>query len=483
MAEDLMNFDLPQRKAASIKVIGVGGGGSNAVNHMYQQGIKDVEFVVCNTDLQDLQKSPIPTKIQLGDDLTGGRGAGSNPEVGERAAKESMAQIHTLLEDDTQMVFITAGMGGGTGTGAAPIIAEIAKEMGILTVGIVTIPFSFEGKMRYQHAIRGIEALSQNVDSMLIINNETLREKYGNLKITEAFSKADDILTTAAKGIAEIITVNGIVNVDFEDVRTVMHDSGVSIMSSGTSTGENRAYEAIEEALDSPLLNKADIRGAKNILLNFTSGENEVTMDEISIVTHYIIQKAERDVNIIFGIVKDNSLQDELSVTLIATGFEIENIPDFKQTVPKKVNELGSIQSSAETKVHTIQFNDDPGKAQQTAINWDSVQQSNEQVPDKIRLINPNSQFNGETSICDEPEKPTVAFDYEQVRKMGDITSLEKMTALQRKEVIKQQSLQQEKHIQQNQESNDAPSRITLDESSKGIVLNDKNRYLNHNVD
>lgn len=483
MAEDLMNFDLPQRKAASIKVIGVGGGGSNAVNHMYQQGIKDVEFVVCNTDLQDLQKSPIPTKIQLGDDLTGGRGAGSNPEVGERAAKESMAQIHTLLEDDTQMVFITAGMGGGTGTGAAPIIAEIAKEMGILTVGIVTIPFSFEGKMRYQHAIRGIEALSQNVDSMLIINNETLREKYGNLKITEAFSKADDILTTAAKGIAEIITVNGIVNVDFEDVRTVMHDSGVSIMSSGTSSGENRAYEAIEEALDSPLLNKADIRGAKNILLNFTSGENEVTMDEISIVTHYIIQKAERDVNIIFGIVKDNSLQDELSVTLIATGFEIENIPDFKQTVPKKVNELGSIQSSAGTKVHTIQFNDDPGKAQQTAINWDSVQQSNEQVPDKIRLINPNSQFNGETSICDEPEKPTVAFDYEQVRKMGDITSLEKMTALQRKEVIKQQSLQQEKHIQQNQESNDAPSRITLDESSKGIVLNDKNRYLNHNVD
>lgn len=482
MAEDLMNFDLPQRKAASIKVIGVGGGGSNAVNHMYEQGIKDVEFIVCNTDLQDLQKSPIPTKIQLGDDLTGGRGAGSNPEVGERAAKESMAQIHALLEDDTQMVFITAGMGGGTGTGAAPIIAEIAKEMGILTVGIVTIPFSFEGKMRYQHAIRGIEALSQNVDSMLIINNETLREKYGNLKITEAFSKADDILTTAAKGIAEIITVNGIVNVDFEDVRTVMQDSGVAIMSSGTSTGENRAYEAIEEALDSPLLNKADIRGAKNILLNFTSGENEVTMDEISIVTHYIIQKAERDVNIIFGIVKDNSLTDELSVTLIATGFEIENIPDFKQTVAKKVTELGTIQPQTDAKVHTIQLDDNAPKGQQTAINWDSVPQPSEQMPEKIRLINPNSPFNGENPLHDEPEKPAVAFDYEQVRKMSDITALEKMTALQRKEVLKQQETNQTQ-VNSTQESDNTTSRFSIDDTSKGIVLNDKNRYMNHNVD
>jgi cell division protein FtsZ len=481
MAEDLMKFDLPQRRAASIKVIGVGGGGSNAVNHMYHQGIKDVDFIVCNTDVQDLQKSPIPTKIQLGDDLTGGRGAGSNPEVGERAAKESMAQIQALLEDDTQMVFITAGMGGGTGTGAAPIIAEIAKEMGILTVGIVTIPFSFEGKMRYQHAIRGIEALSQNVDSMLIINNETLREKYGNLKITEAFSKADDILTTAAKGIAEIITVNGIVNVDFEDVRTVMQDSGVSIMSSGTSTGENRAYEAIEEALDSPLLNKADIRGAKNILLNFTSGENEVTMDEISIVTHYIIQKAERDVNIIFGIVKDETLTDELSVTLIATGFEIENIPDFKQTVPKKVNELGTVPNAQNTTVHTMKI-DESVKGQQTAINWDSITQSNEQVPEKIRLINPNSPFNGENPLHEEPEKPSVVFDYEQVRKMSDITPLEKMTALQRKEVQKQQ-LAEKQITQPKQESKDAPTRFSLNDSSNGIVINDKNRYMNHNVD
>jgi len=485
MSEDLMKFDLPQRKAATIKVIGVGGGGGNAVNHMYAQGIKDVDFIVCNTDVQDLQKSPIPIKIQLGDDLTGGRGAGSNPEVGEKAAKESTAAIQALLEDDTQMVFITAVMGGGTGTGAAPIIAEIAKEMGILTVGIVTIPFSFEGKMRYQHALRVIEALSQNVDSILIINNETLREKYGNLKITEAFTKADDILTTAAKGIAEIITVNGIVNVDFEDVRTVMQDSGVSIMSAGVATGENRAYEAIEETLDSPLLNKADIRGAKNILLNFTSGDNEVTMDEISIVTNYIIQKAEREVNIIFGIVKDDNLTDELAVTLIATGFEMDNIPDFKQTTPKKINELGKpLQTVANNNVASIETEDDiknPGK--QTEINWDNVTQQQDLVPEKIRLINPNSPFNGENSLHDDDESPSTPFDYEQVRKMNDITPLEKMTALQRKEENLKQKTQNVITPTQQTESDNAPSRFTLDETSKGVFLNDKNKYLNHNVD
>jgi len=260
-----------------------------------------------------------------------------------------------------------------------------------------------------------------------------------------------------------------------------MQDSGVSIMSSGTSTGENRAYEAIEEALDSPLLNKADIRGAKNILLNFTSGENEVTMDEISIVTHYIIQKAERDVNIIFGIVKDETLTDELSVTLIATGFEIENIPDFKQTVPKKVNELGTVPNAQNTTVHTMKI-DESVKGQQTAINWDSITQSNEQVPEKIRLINPNSPFNGENPLHEEPEKPSVVFDYEQVRKMSDITPLEKMTALQRKEVQKQQ-LAEKQITQPKQESKDAPTRFSLNDSSNGIVINDKNRYMNHNVD
>ena len=487
MSEDLMKFDMPQRKAASIKVIGVGGGGGNAVNHMYAQGIKDVDFVVCNTDLQDLQKSPIQHKIQLGNDLTGGRGAGSNPEVGEKAAKESTAALQALLEDDTQMVFITAGMGGGTGTGAAPIIAEIAKEMGILTVGIVTIPFNFEGKMRYQHALRGIEALSQNVDSILIINNETLREKYGNLKITEAFTKADDILTTAAKGIAEIITVNGIVNVDFEDVRTVMQDSGVSIMSSGIANGENRAYEAIEETLDSPLLNKADIRGAKNILLNFTSGENEVTMDEISIVTNYIIQKAERDVNIIFGIVRDNAMGDELAVTLIATGFEMDNIPDFKQTVPKKINELGKqAQQVQNNTIHTVSIDETekiPG--QQTEINWDSLNQAQQtSMPENIRLINQDSPFKGENSLHNEEESEITPFNYEEVRKMNDITSLERKTALQRKE----ESLKQTSPVTvepQNtiSKQDDAPTRFTLDQNSKGVFINDKNKYLNHNAD
>jgi cell division protein FtsZ len=385
MADEIMNFDIPQQKAATIKVIGVGGGGSNAVNHMYELGIKDVDFVICNTDMQDLQRSPIPTKVQIGNGLTGGRGAGSNPEVGHNSAKESTAEIEKLLSDDTQMVFITAGMGGGTGTGAAPVIAEIAKNLGILTVGIVTIPFAFEGKTRYQYAIKGVEALREHVDSMLIINNETLREKYGNLKITEAFAQADDVLTIAAKGIAEIITVNGVVNVDFEDVKTVMKNSGVSIMSSGNASGENRAIQAIEETLDSPLLNKADIRGAKDILLNFTSGTNEITMDEISIVTNHIIEKAERDVNIIWGYVKNESLEDEICVTLIATGFEMEHLPDFTQKVPIKVNELKREDEETSEKKIVGTLTKEESDAVQTEINWDSASGNPEK---KFRLIN-----------------------------------------------------------------------------------------------
>lgn len=482
MSDELMNFDLPQRKAASIKVIGVGGGGSNAVNHMYQLGIKDVDFIVCNTDVQDLQKSPVPIKVQIGDGLTGGRGAGSNPEVGENAAKESTAELETLLSDDTQMVFITAGMGGGTGTGAAPIIADISKNLGILTVGIVTIPFEFEGRKRYEYALRGIEALSQNVDSMLIINNETLREKYGNLKITEAFAKADDILTIAAKGIAEIITVNGVINVDFEDVRTVMKDSGVSIMSSGTASGENRAFEAIEETLDSPLLNKADIRGAKNILLNFTSGKNEITMDEITIVTNYIIQKAERDVNIIWGYVKNEELDDEICVTLIATGFEMNNMPEFKAKAPITINELGkkSSEPHPEKKVVGTLAVDD-SQAVQTEINWETNAASQSSSQQKIRLMNDESPFNGKLQEEPQSTETDVAFDYEQVRKMDDITKFEKEPAYLRK---KRENITQN-DSGSNELHNDytTPSRFSIDENSEGIYLSDNNKYLDHNAD
>lgn len=316
-----MKFDLPKDQSSIIKVIGVGGGGSNAVNHMYNQGITGVDFVICNTDAQALALSPIPNKIQLGTTLTEGLGAGANPEVGKNAAIEDIENIKSILQNNTKMVFITAGMGGGTGTGAAPVIAEVAREMGILTVGIVTIPFSFEGRRRKQQAEDGLNALRNHVDTMLIINNDKLRMIHGNLKMGECFSKADDILTTAAKGIAEIITVAGYINVDFEDVKTVMKDGGTAIMGSATAEGENRAIQAVTKALESPLLNDNEINGANFILLNVTSGVEEITMDEIDEITDYIQKQAGYTAELIWGNGTDESLGNKVSVTVIATGF------------------------------------------------------------------------------------------------------------------------------------------------------------------
>lgn len=316
-----MEFDLPKDQSSIIKVIGVGGGGSNAVNHMYKQGINGVDFMICNTDQQALDLSPVPNKIQLGATLTEGRGAGSNPEVGKNAAIENVDELKAILEKNTQMVFITAGMGGGTGTGAAPIIAQTAREMGILTVGIVTIPFTFEGRRRKMQADEGLAQLRDNVDTLLIICNDKLREMHGNLKISEAFSKADDILTVASKGIAEIITVAGYINVDFEDVKTVMKDGGTAIMGSAAAEGENRATKAVSQALASPLLNDNDITGANYILLNITSGEEEVSMDEIDEITEYIQAEAGNTADIIWGNGVDESLGNKISVTIIATGF------------------------------------------------------------------------------------------------------------------------------------------------------------------
>jgi len=316
-----MQFDLPKDQNSIIKVIGVGGGGSNAVNHMYRQGINGVDFLICNTDQQALDASPVPIKVQLGTALTDGRGAGSIAEVGHNAALENYEEIRELLQG-TRMVFITAGMGGGTGTGAAPVIAQIAKEMGILTVGIVTYPFQFEGKKRAKQAEEGITHLRQNVDTLLVVCNDKLREIYGNLSLKEAFGKADDILTTAAKGIAEVITVTGYINVDFEDVRTVMSNSGVAIMGSAKASGENRALRAVQEAMASPLLNDNNIKGANYILLNITSGITEVMMDEIAEITDYIQDEAGSTAEIIWGTGMDETLGDNISVTLIATGFK-----------------------------------------------------------------------------------------------------------------------------------------------------------------
>ena len=319
----MIRFDMQRDEKPIIKVIGVGGGGGNAVNHMFNQGIKGVDFVICNTDVQSLNLSPIPAKIQLGASLTEGRGAGSLPSVGKNAALENIEDIQQVLTDNTRMLFITAGMGGGTGTGAAPVIASVARELNILTVGIVTLPFNFEGSKRRKQAEEGIRELREHVDSLLVINNDKLRELYGDLPLSKAFSQADNILTTAAKGIAEIITVTGYINVDFEDVKTVMKDSGVAIMGTGIAEGEERALIAVESALTSPLLNDNNIEGAGNILLYIASSTQEVTMDEVTTITDFIQAKAGLNAEIIWGTGTDESLGNAVSVTLVATGFEV----------------------------------------------------------------------------------------------------------------------------------------------------------------
>ena len=339
MSADFDNilFDMPKSKSNSIKVIGVGGGGSNAVNHMFTQDIKGVDFVICNTDAQALENSPIPNKIQLGANLTSGLGAGANPEVGEQAARESMEEIQQMLNTQTKMVFITAGMGGGTGTGAAPIIAKIAKDMNILTVGIVTMPFLFEGKRRSKQAQSGIDALRENVDSLIVINNNKLREVYGNLGFKAGFSKADEVLSTAARGIAVVITHHYKQNIDLHDAKTVLSNSGTAIMGSAKEEGTNRAKNAIIKALDSPLLNDNKITGAKNVLLLIVSGTNEVTLDEIGEINDYIQTEAGYDANIIMGIGEDNELGDAISVTVVATGFAADQQNAITNTETKKI--------------------------------------------------------------------------------------------------------------------------------------------------
>lgn len=377
MTTDIIKFDSPKNKSSIIKVMGVGGGGSNAVNHMYRLGIEGVDFFVCNTDSQALDISPVPTRIQLGVNLTEGRGAGNIPEVGRNAALEDIDRIKESLGTKTKMIFITAGMGGGTGTGAAPVIAQASKEMGILTVAIVTIPFSFEGRKRRQQAEEGIMQLAESVDTMLIISNDRLRELYGNLSVTEAFAKADNVLSTGAKGIAEIITHTGNINVDFEDVRTVMSNSGVAIMGSGVAEGDSRALNAVETALASPLLNNNQITGAKNILLNITCGKEEILMDEITEITDYIQNEAGSSAEIIWGLGKDESLDTKICVTLVATGFDTNN----------KLYDIDY--SAAKKKVMTLK-NDDKNQV----IEWDGPfnSKNEKKESDTISLKTPENK-------------------------------------------------------------------------------------------
>ena len=329
MVDGFINFNLNEKTPTIIKVIGVGGGGGNAVEYMYEKGICDVDFVICNTDYQALRNSPIPCKIQLGKELTAGHGAGNNPAMGEKSAQESLADIEAILKKDTRMAFITAAMGGGTGTGAAPVIAKLSKDMGILTVGIVSVPARFEGPKRLDQARDGLRRLKDHVDCLIVIDNEKIKSIYGSQTISQAFAKANDVLNIAAKGIAEIITLPGYINVDFADVRTVITDSGVAIMGAAQASGEDRAIRAITEALESPLLNNNDILGAKDILLNITSGTDEITMDEMSQITSHIIRKVGNNAAVIWGVGTDPDLGDAVSVTIIATGFPTGDIELF----------------------------------------------------------------------------------------------------------------------------------------------------------
>lgn len=357
-----MLFDLPKDEPSIIKIIGVGGGGSNAVNHMYKQGIVGVDYAICNTDAQAMALSAVPTKISLGQVLTEGRGAGSKPSIGKQACVESLDDITRFLDDGTKMVFITAGMGGGTGTGAAPIIAKASQELGILTVGIVTLPFTFEGKIRVGNGMEGLEELRKNVDCLVIISNDKLRDIFGNLSISQAFAEADNILCTAAKGIAEIITVAGYVNVDFEDVNTTMRGSGVAIMGTAAIEGENRAFLAADEALRSPLLEDNDIYGAKNILVNITSGLNEATMDEIFEITKFVQEKAGENANLIWGNCFDERLGEKLAVTIIATGFEVNE--RGKTASPGK----GKAEPASDRQVVHLDEDDHLGKKNQPSL-------------------------------------------------------------------------------------------------------------------
>ncbi len=398
-------FDLPKNQSNVIKVIGVGGGGSNAVNHMFKRGIKGVDFVVCNTDAQALQSSPVTTKIQLGASLTEGLGAGANPEVGEQAAMESIDDIKAMLSTRAKMVFITVGMGGGTGTGAAPVIAKIAKEMDLLTVGIVTIPFSFEGKMRNIQAQKGIERMREHIDSLVVINNNKLREVYGNLGFKAGFSKADEVLSTAATGIAEVITHHYTQNIDLKDAKTVLSNSGTAIMGSATSEGQNRAQEAITKALDSPLLNDNKITGARNVLLLIVSGTAEITIDEIGEINDYIQSQSKSNVDIIMGVGEDESLGEAIAVTIIATGFNQEQQLEITSTEAKKiVHDLEDVQS----KVEEIQIEKETIVRHTLEIETEAEIISSNYEEDVNELVSDSESVNEIDVVYDEVDTETI---------------------------------------------------------------------------
>lgn len=515
----MITFDLPKNQSSIIKVLGVGGGGSNAVSHMYNQGIRGVDFVICNTDAQALETSPVPTKIQLGKK---GLGAGSIPLIGKEAAEENLEDIHKILEKNTKMLFITAGMGGGTGTGAAPVIASAAKNLGILTVGIVTLPFSFEGRKRHIQAIQGIEELKKHVDTLLIICNDKLRELHGDLKLSEAFHQADNILTTAAKGIAEIVTVAGYINVDFEDVKTVMENSGKAIMGSATAEGENRAIEAVKLAMSSPLLDDNDIIGANNILLYIASGVEEISMDEVTEITNYIQDEAGKNAEIIWGNGLDESLGNKIGVTLIATGFDIKkagvsrenftvhHLNDDVTKIPKtnvqpeKVNEIEKIQLLKHSTDKQDLFSKEKIKPKfEQEYNQKSFvfELNNQDTNYDNSLVNKNNKTEQESDFKSDslikmvsqkniPDDDTNETDLElqsqiRIQKLRELSI--KLKSPEDIEKMEKEPAYIRRKIELNEiKSNNKTiiSKLTLsDDKNNGITLRENNSYLHENVD
>lgn len=473
MTNDIVNFQFEKKPASIIKVIGVGGGGGNAVNHMYRLGIRDVDFIVCNTDSQALANSPVPNRVHLGSSLTEGRGAGNKPEIGRQAATENIEDVTKVLQSNTKMVFITAGMGGGTGTGGAPVIAGLCRELGYLTVGIVTIPFRNEGKRRISQAIEGIREMEQYVDSLLVINNERIREMYGDFPISQAFAKADDVLATAAKGIAEIITVPGYINVDFADVETVMRESGVAIMGTGFAEGENRAITAAEMALNSPLLNNNNIRGARNILLNVTSGDHEVTMDEIGEITDFIQSKAGYEADLIWGNGTDGTLGNNISVTIIATGFSTSSIPEILSAKKTEVEKFElNVKTDTNTKKKAVSSVPDPQLRKETTATKSY----------EFEITAPDEKPKGWESLYEKPaqevkeEAPVqkLKLDYARMSE-DDVEKLENVPAYIRKQMLANQ--------QGNLKSSDYSKYTVSADPRKKIIFRDNNPYLHKNID
>ena len=484
-----ISFDMPKNQSNVIKVVGVGGGGSNAINHMFQQGIKGVDFVICNTDSQALENSPIPNKIQLGVSLTEGLGAGANPEVGEKAALESFEDIKNMFGANTKLVFITAGMGGGTGTGAAPIIAKMAKELDILTVGIVTIPFQFEGKMRNEQAQIGVEKLRNEVDSLIVINNNKLRDVYGNLGFKAGFSKADEVLATASRGIAEVITHHYTQNIDLRDAKTVLSNSGTAIMGSANASGAQRAGTAISKALDSPLLNDNKITGAKNVLLLIVSGKEEITIDEIGEINEFIQQEAGHGANIIMGVGDDESLDDSISVTVIATGFNAEQQNDIVNTETKKIIHSLSDEQRVEQSLsavntgnvvipnmpltkHPVASEPAPvpeSKKEVEVIRHTLFEEEEEKIPIKESLLMPTTQHIRNLEVLDEEE--VISFTEKNVE--DEFVIINAQNIISEIEVKEEEIVSLEEEEDDNSEQMSITFDLPLSKETRNIEVND----------